>query len=211
MADGHGVRAHLRATGGGRLNGRSLAAIPKKTLAIGHSERTAGLKVAEAILGLIGQVPNTVEPKSTDPGTRARAIADRAAMTAALTAGSLALAPGPLGWLAMLPELLAVWKLQAQMVADIARIYDRNAYLTREQMRYCLLRHTAAQAVWGSMVRVGERILVQGCPLARCRRSHARSVSVSSGARSERGYRHRCSRRRELRVLRYRPSSPHRN
>jgi hypothetical protein len=82
--------------------------MPKKTLAIGHPERAAGLKVAEAVLGLIAQVPNTDEPKSPDPDTRARAIASRAAMKAALIAGSLALPPGPLGWLTMLPELLAI-------------------------------------------------------------------------------------------------------
>lgn len=136
--------------------------MPKKTLAIGRPERAAGLKVAEAILGLgvIAQVPNTDEPKSPDPGTRARAIASRAAMKAALTAGSLALPPGPLGWLTMLPELVAVWRLQAQMVADIAGIYDKNAYLTREHMIYCLFRHTAAQAVRDLVARVGERFLV---------------------------------------------------
>jgi hypothetical protein len=48
--------------------------MPKKPLAIGHPERAADLKVAEAILGLIAQVPNTDEAKSPDPGTRARAI-----------------------------------------------------------------------------------------------------------------------------------------
>jgi len=94
--------------------------MPKKTLAIGRPERTASLKVADAILGLIAQVPNTDEPKSPDPGTCARAIAARAAVKAAITAASLALPPGPLGWLTMLPELVAVWKLQAQMVADTA-------------------------------------------------------------------------------------------
>lgn len=64
--------------------------MPKKTLAIGHPERAASLKVAEAILGLIGQVPNTEEHMSPDPGARAHAIASRAAMKAAITAGSLA-------------------------------------------------------------------------------------------------------------------------
>jgi len=152
--------------------------MPKKTLAIGRPERTARLKVAEAILGLIAQVPNTDEPKSPDPGTRARAIASRAAVKAALTAGSLALPPGPLGWLTMLPELLAVWKLQAQMVADIAGIYDKNAYLTREQMIYCLFRHTASQIVRDSVVRVGERILVQRVSLG-AMQAIAREVGIS--------------------------------
>jgi hypothetical protein len=152
--------------------------MPTKPLAIGHPERAAGLKVAEAILVLIGQVPNTDEPKSPDPGTRARAIASRAAMKAALTAGSLALPPGTLGWLTMLPELVAVWKLQAQMVADIAGIYDKNAYLTREQMIYCLFRRTAAQAVRDLVVRVGERILVQGVSLG-AMQVIAREVGIS--------------------------------
>ncbi|MDQ3776689.1 MAG: EcsC family protein [Pseudomonadota bacterium] len=152
--------------------------MPKKALVIGHPERTASLKVAEAILGLIAQVPNTDEPKSPDPGTRARVIASRAAMKAALTAGSLALPPGTLGWLTMLPELVAVWKLQAQMVADIAGIYDKNAYLTREQMIYCLFRHTAAQAVRDLVVRVGERILVQGVSLG-AMQVIAREVGIS--------------------------------
>jgi hypothetical protein len=189
--------------------------MPTKPLAIGHPERAAGLKVAEAILVLIGQVPSTDEPKSPDPGTRARAIASRAAMKAALTAGSLALPPGTLGWLTMLPELVAVWKLQAQMVADIAGIYDKNAYLTREQMIYCLFRHTAAQAVRDLVVRVGERILVQGVPW-RDAGDRTRGRNQYHPARDQIGgiqmaSRYRCGWRRDLRLLRYRPGSAYRN
>ena len=121
----------------------------------------AGRTVAEAILDFIGRVPGSGEHRSRNPAERARSIANAAAANAALTAGSLALPPGPLGWLTILPELVAVWKIQAQMVADIAGIYGRSATLTREQMIYCLFRHAAAQAVRDLMVRVGERILVQ--------------------------------------------------
>ena len=78
-----------------------------------------------------------------------------------MTAGSLALPPGLLGWLTILPELVVVWKIQSQMVADIAGIYGKEACLTREQMIYCLFRHTAAQAVRDLIVRVGQRYLVQ--------------------------------------------------
>jgi hypothetical protein len=139
------------------------------------------------------------------------AIASRAAMKAALTAGSLALPPGTLSWLTMLPEPLAVWKLQAQMVADIAGIYDKDAYLTREQMIYCLFRHTAAQAVRDLVVRVGERILVQGVSLG-AMQVIAREVGISITRGVSRwlpiigalgvG---------TLRLLRYRPSSAYRN
>ena len=121
----------------------------------------AGHRVAEAILDFIGRVLLSDERESRNPAARARSIANSAAARAALTAGSLALPPGPLGWLTVLPELIAVWKIQAQMVADIAGVYGKDAALTREQMIYCLFRHTAAQAVRDLVVRVGERFLVQ--------------------------------------------------
>jgi len=68
---------------------------------------------------------------------------------------------GPLGWLTILPEMLAVWKIQAQLVADIAAINGKKATLTRESMMYCLFKHSAAQAMRDIAVRVGERMLVK--------------------------------------------------
>lgn len=118
-------------------------------------------RVAQTILDFIGHVPGTREAKSLDPRLRARVVAQSASRKAGVAAGSLALPPGPLGWLTVLPELVTVWKLQTQMVADIAGIYGKEAYLTREQMIYCLFRHTAAQAVRDLVIRVGERFLVR--------------------------------------------------
>src|SRR5690606_20301508 len=87
--------------------------------------------------------------------------AREAARKAALAAGGLALPPGPLGWLTVLPELVTVWRLQSQLVADIAGLYGQHAQLGREQMIYCLFKHTAAQAVRDLAVRAGERYLVR--------------------------------------------------
>ena len=135
--------------------------MPNQALTTRSRHEKAGHRVAEAILDFIGRVPVSDEHTSRNPGERARSIANSAAAKAALTAGSLALPPGPLGWLTILPELVAVWRIQAQMVADIAGIYGKDAALTREQMIYCLFRHAAAQAVRDLVVRVGERLLVQ--------------------------------------------------
>ena len=126
-----------------------------------QSESSAGNRVAEAILSFVGRVPKTSELPSDDPAAKARRIARAASRKSAMTAGGLALPPGPLGWLTVLPELLAVWKIQTQMVADIAGVYGAKAELTREQMLYCLFRHTAAQAVRDLVVRAGERFLVR--------------------------------------------------
>ena len=57
--------------------------------------------------------------------------------------------------------MLAVWKIQSQMVADIAALYGKKSTLTEEQMVYCLFRHSAAQAVRDLVVRVGERVLIK--------------------------------------------------
>jgi hypothetical protein len=145
--------------------------------------RSAAAKASDAILDFLGHIPATEKRWSRHPDERARQIANRAASKAALTAGGLALPPGPLGWLTVLPELIAVWKLQAQMVADLAGVYGKKAALTREQMIYCLFRHTAAQAVRDLVVRVGERYLVRQVSL-RAFQGVAQKVGVRVSQRS---------------------------
>ena len=135
------------------------------------------------IIELLGRLPETAEAASRAPEVRALALADAASRKAALVAGTLALPPGPLGWLTVLPELYAVWKIQAQMVADIAGTYGRRWQLTREQMLFCLFRHTAAQAFRDIAVQVGERWLVRAAGS-----TSVRAISRRIGIRmSERG------------------------
>jgi uncharacterized protein (DUF697 family) len=63
--------------------------------------------------------------------------------------------------LTVLPDLLAIWRLQAQMVADIAGLYGRDLQLTRSHMVYCLFRHATTQLARDVLVRAGERVLVR--------------------------------------------------
>ena len=104
-------------------------------------------------------------------------IASNAALKASIVSGSLALPPGPAGIVTILPDLVTVWKVQAQMVADIAGAFGKEASLTREQMLYCLFRHAAAQAVRDLVARVGERVLVKRVTL-RALQGAARRVGV---------------------------------
>ena len=135
----------------------------------------ADSRVVEGILELLATVPSTDRHQEKTPGNVAREISRRAAAKAAVTAGSLAMPPGPLGWLTIAPELLAVWTIQAQMVSDLAGVYGKTATLTKEHMVYCLFRHTAAQ-------------LVAGCRCARraaIRRRRYRAMAASGrGCRS---------------------------
>jgi uncharacterized protein (DUF697 family) len=57
--------------------------------------------------------------------------------------------------------MMAVWKIQAQMVSDIAGVYGQTHTLGREQMLYCLFKQVSAQLLRDLAVRVGERVLLQ--------------------------------------------------
>jgi hypothetical protein len=120
-----------------------------------------GHKIANAILKFLGKIPETDQAESLTPHQSAQSIANAAAAKAATAAGALALPPGPIGWLTILPELHTMWKIQTQMIADIAGVYGKTAALSREQMVYCLFRHGAAMAVRDVVVRVGDRYLVR--------------------------------------------------
>ena len=124
-------------------------------------ESSTGNKIANAILKFLGKIPETEQSESITPHQSAQAIANTAAAKAATAAGALALPPGPIGWLTILPELHTMWKIQTQMVADIAGVYGKTAALSREQMVYCLFRHGAAMAVRDIVVRVGDRYLIR--------------------------------------------------
>jgi hypothetical protein len=122
--------------------------------------------LAEKLLDVVGRIPTPRESESAEPEARARQIARNTAIKSAASAGTLALPPGPLGWLTIAPELYAVWKMQAQMVADIAGAYGKPELLTREQMLYCLFGHTAAGAFRDLVIRVGQRYVVRRAPLS---------------------------------------------
>ncbi len=133
------------------------ATLAWRRLPVRRRSAAADSRVVEGILELLATVPSTDRQQVKTPGNVAREISRRAAAKAAVTAGSLAMPPGPLGWLTIAPELLAVWKIQAQMVSDLAGVHGKAATLTKEHMVYCLFRHTAAQLVRDVAVRVVQR------------------------------------------------------
>ena len=119
-------------------------------------------RVGDAILDLVLAVPHSEEhAASHNPEIKARAIARAASRKASLLAGSFALPPGLLGWMTVVPELLGVWRLQAQMVSDIAAVFGQQGHLNREQMLYCLFKHISAQLFRDVVARVGERYVVR--------------------------------------------------
>lgn len=140
-------------------------------------------RVTRAILDFVAAIPPSGEAPEVSPAARVEQLSAAAARRAAFTAGSLALPPGALGWFTVLPELVAIWKLQAQLVSDIAAVHGRHAELGREQMLYCLFRHAAAQAVRDLAVRVGDRLLFR--PASQAVLEHvARQLGMRLGRRA---------------------------
>jgi hypothetical protein len=117
--------------------------------------------VSQALFELVSGIPESSERTSRDPQAKARSLATTAAMKAAGISGLCALPPGPLGLATVLPDLLAVWRVQRSLVADIAAAYGKTAYLKKETMIYCLFKHGSAALLRDLVVRAGERFLVR--------------------------------------------------
>jgi hypothetical protein len=119
------------------------------------------VRVLGAIQDAVSLIPSSSEPVSGDSNRRAQVLGKAAAFKAAAVSGALAMPPGPAGFLTIIPDLFLIWKIQGQMVSDVAAAYGKSAFLTREGMVHCLFKHAAAQAVRGIIVRSGERLLIQ--------------------------------------------------
>jgi hypothetical protein len=139
--------------------------------------------LATSILDVVARVPSSDEQPAADPAARVRVLSARAAgMTAALSAAA-ALPPGPIGWMTLLPELVAIWRIQARLVADVAAAYGRPQAATREVVLHCLFAHSIERPLGGFVVRVGERMLVRTASY-RALQPVARSIALRLSRRT---------------------------
>jgi len=117
--------------------------------------------IIDTLERVLAYIPAPASGRAELPEHAAKAIARRAAKRAAVLSGSLALPPGPLGFVTLLPDLYLIWQTQRQMVSDIFGVYGRSAELTRTHMLYCLFRHAASQVVRDVAVRGAERLVIR--------------------------------------------------
>ncbi|MGE5738439.1 MAG: hypothetical protein ACM34F_06075 [Betaproteobacteria bacterium] len=117
--------------------------------------------IIDALERVLADIPPATTRPSELPDAAAKAIARRAAKRAAMLSGSLALPPGPLGFMTLLPDIYLIWQTQRQMVADIFGVYGRSAELTRTHMLYCLFRHAASQVLRDVAVRGSQRLVIR--------------------------------------------------
>jgi len=118
-------------------------------------------KLFRILFKVIHEIPTSTEKETSEALIRSRKLISEASFKAAAISGALALPSGPFGWLTILPDLAVIWRLQAQMVADIGAVFGKKGKLTEESMIYCLFRHATAQVVRDLLTRMGERVVVQ--------------------------------------------------
>ena len=117
--------------------------------------------ISHALHSLVSQIPASLEAPAADPAERVKMLAKTAALKAAAVSGSFTLPPGPLGLVTVIPDLLAVWRIQQQLVADIAGAYGKTSALTSETMVICLFKHGGAALTKGLFARQGDDVVVQ--------------------------------------------------
>lgn len=114
-----------------------------------------GNRVGEMLMDLLTNIPDPKKFPSSDPDIQAKKIANASAIKAATVSGTLAIPPGALALLTIIPDLKAIYAIQTQMVADIASVYGKQASLNKSAMVYCLFRHATGQLLRDLVVRVG--------------------------------------------------------
>jgi len=117
--------------------------------------------IMNSIMKIVSKVPTSECVPTSNSEAEAQRLIFIAKSKAAAIAGGLALPPGPLGMLTILPDLILIWNIQSQLVADIAALYGKTAFLKKEAMVYCLFRHGVSSLTRDLVVRVGERVLVR--------------------------------------------------
>jgi uncharacterized protein (DUF697 family) len=131
---------------------------------LGTRTRAMRDRLARMLQASVLRVPSSREPPNPNPEARSQEIIQTAAVKAATVSGSLALPPGPLGLMTLLPDLVMVWRIQAQMVADVAGAFGQRATVNQEHLTKCLFKHAASQVVRDVAVRVGERVVFRQAP-----------------------------------------------
>lgn len=116
---------------------------------------------AQTIMNLVSQIPKSQAAVPNHPRQASQQAIQLAAKKASALSGTLSLPGGPLGLLSILPDLAGVWRIQAQLVSDLAAIHGKTPLLNPETMVWCLFKHSTAQLVRDLAVRTGQKVLIQ--------------------------------------------------
>ncbi len=125
--------------------------------AIEHAKNATG----RLLFDIVTDIPETKLQPAENPGDRVKTLINKACLKSATVSATLSVPGGFASVITALPDLATIWKIQSQLVADIAATYGKVAFLNREAMVWCLFRHSAAQLLRDTLVRTGTRFITQ--------------------------------------------------
>lgn len=96
-------------------------------------------QLALSLQQAVGEPPTATLAPGTSKEAIPGLIKKASAQTASISA-TLALPGGFTGLLTMAPEIYSIWRIQAQLIANIAYIHGKASLVTREQMLWCMFR-----------------------------------------------------------------------
>ena len=117
--------------------------------------------ICKSLDQIMSHIQKTKEPIRHDPLIKSSEIIKNASLKAGCIAGGLALPTGPLGILTIIPDLVAIWKIQSNMVKDIAEIFNKQVTSTRKQMIHCLFKHTTGQGARDVIIKIGTQMAIK--------------------------------------------------
>jgi hypothetical protein len=117
--------------------------------------------ISKSLDQIMSLIQKTKEPIHHEPLVKSRDIIKNASLKAGCIAGGLALPMGPLGILTIIPDLVAIWKIQNNMIKDIAEVFNKQVTSTRKQMIHCLFKHTTGQGAKEAIIKIGTQMAIK--------------------------------------------------
>ena len=110
---------------------------------------------------IISDIPGSNVQPEADPAERVQRLIRAASLKAGAVSATLSSPGGIIGVLTLLPDLASIWRIQAQLVSDIAAAHGKLAVLSREAMLHCLFRQAVSEFARDIFVRTGTKIAVR--------------------------------------------------
>ncbi len=114
-------------------------------------------QVRETLFDLVTHIPQPRVVPEGDVVLQIIQLIKEASFRSAALSGLLSLPPGPLGMLTVVPDMIVVWRLQSQLIADIAHLCGTYDQLDRDSMIFCLFSNGQSN-IQDLLVRAGERV-----------------------------------------------------
>jgi uncharacterized protein (DUF697 family) len=119
---------------------------------------------SEKISDLISSIDTYASPYAmsvSPPDDLIRHITRKTAIRCASLAGAFYLFPGKMNYALILPELLLIYRLQAQMIIDIAALYGKDNPIDKTLLFYCLFQGSNSDLLKHLIKDTGKRVIVR--------------------------------------------------